>query len=219
MIKIICECGVNFSNLHEAKKMIDKSKEIDAFLCKFQIYNNKTIKDSKNQEFLKAIMINKEIAKTLFEYGKKIGQEIFFSTMIPESIDWCEEIGVGYYKIRFYDRNNLILYRKVKKTKVPIFVSCNDPNDTIYSNIAQYQKRVKFLYCVPDYPAELGKYRPDMLWKNFSGISDHTRDLKLFRMLKDSDQLDYFEMHMKLKDTIPLESIWSKTFEEVKEVL
>lgn len=218
-MKIIVECGCNFSTMAEAKKMIKKAKEINAFLCKFQIYNEGIIKDHLEQEFLKNIMIDKERAKILVDYGKEIGQEVFFSCMTSEGIEWCEEIGVHYYKIRFFDNRNLILYRRIKKTKVPIFISCQAPKDTIYYNMSKYQKRIKFLYCVPKYPAKLNSYTGDMLWYGFKGISDHTPDLKLFIMLKDSDQLDYFEMHVKLKDTIPIEDKWSKTFQELNEVL
>jgi len=218
MLKIIAEIGCNFSNLNEAKKMINKSKEIGAFLCKFQIYNNEIIKNNPDQEFLKSIMIDKEKAKILFEYGKKIGQEVFFTCMIPEGIEWCEGIGVKYYKVRFFDRNNLILYRKIKKTKVPIFVSCNNPNDTIYSNMAQYQKRVNFLYCVPQYPAPLKPYISYIDDKKFTGISDHTRNIELLRIAKDNKNIEWFEIHVKL-DNYCIENLWSKTFEEVKEVL
>ena len=84
--------------------------------------------------------------------------------------------------------------------------------------MSQYQKRVKFLYCIPQYPAPLNSYKGDMLWKGFRGVSDHTRDLKLFTMLKDSDQLDYFEIHVKLNN-ICIENLWSKTFEQIKEVI
>lgn len=218
MIKIICEIGCNWNNLKEAKKMIDKSKKIGAFLCKFQIYNDKIIKNNPDQEFLKSIMITKDMAKILFEYGKKIGQEVFFSCMTPEGVEWCEEIGINYYKIRFFDRNNLILYRKIKKTKVPIFVSCNDTNDTIYSNIAQYQKRVNFLYCVPQYPAPIKPYISYSHNKRFTGISDHTRNTELLKIIKEYKNIEWFEIHVKLNNEC-IENLWSKTFEEIKEIL
>lgn len=230
-MKIICECGCNFNNLNEAMKLIDKAKKIGAFLCKFQIYNDDNIKNSKDSKFLKEIMINEEKAKTLFKYGKSIEQEIFFSCFYPEAVDICERIGVKYYKVRYFDRNNLPLYRKLKKTKDKlIFVSCQNPHDTIFYNMAKYQKRVKFLYCVPKYPAHMKDYEGFMIeyFRNnpelglfplriHHGISDHIEHLGLFQTFKNEDV--WFEMHICIKKEDALEGKWSKTFRELKEAL
>ncbi len=234
-MKIICECGCNFNNLKEAMKLIDKTKELGAFLSKFQIYNEANIKNSRDYKFLKEIMINEEKAKTLFEYGKTINQEVFFTCFYPEAVDICERIGVKYYKVRYFDRNNLPLYRKLKKTKDKlIFVSCQHPHDTIFYNMGKYQKRVKFLYVIPQYPAKLEDYEGFLIEhfrdnpekglfpnKDFKGISDHTPDLRLFQIFNSTKikPVEYFEMHMCMNKEEAIEGKWSKTFKELKEVL
>ena len=216
-MKIICECGCNFNSLNEAMKMIDKTKEIDAFLCKFQLYNAENIKKSKDYKFLNEIMINEKMAKILFEYGKSIEQEVFFTCFYPKAVDICDRMEVKYYKIRFFDRNNLIIYRKIKKTNKPIFVSCNDPKDTIFYNMSRYQERIHFLYCIPQYPAPMKLYLQH--WNNniFSGFSDHTKNTELLKIAKDMN-VDWFEVHVKLDDNC-YEKAWSKSFKELKEVL
>ena len=129
---------------------------------------------------------------------------------------YIEKIGVNYYKVRYFDRNNLTIYRKLKKTKDNlIFVSCQDPHDTIFYSMAKYQKRVKFLYVVPTYPALYKEYSPLKL--KFHGISDHTSDFELYKNALEW-KMEYFEMHMKQNDDC-IEAPWSKSFEELKEVL
>ena len=44
------------------------------------------------KEHCLSIMLTKEKAKELFDYGQSIGQEVFFTPMFPEAVEWCEEI-------------------------------------------------------------------------------------------------------------------------------
>ena len=72
------------------------------------------------------------------------------------------------------------------------------------------------LYCVPSYPATIKDYLCNELF-DIESVSDHTIDLRLFEI---SQMLgfNYFEKHMCL-DKNCLESAWSSTFQELKEVL
>ena len=213
-MKVIAEAGCNHSNLCEAIEMINRSKEIGCWATKFQIYNDDLIKDSEDYEFLKSIMLDSLAVRVLFEHGKSIGQEVFFTCMFPEAVDWCELIGVNYYKIRFADNNNRELYQKIKKTKKFTFVSIDDILTSIWKSYIDYGKGA-FLYCVPKYPAKINDYKPYLYAPD--GFSDHTKDIKMLEEVKDFGY-DYFEKHVKLNDDC-IESAWSCTFEELEEVL
>ena len=220
--------------METAKEMIWEAKNLSSCmgvktLSKFQLYNNEIIKDSKDYDFLKSIMLDKDKARELFEYGKSIGQEVFFSVMFEEAVDWCEEIGVKYYKIRHYDRHNKEIIEKVGNTKKTFFISMNEKESiserglesTILEYHTKYKEQVHILYCVPKYPAMYLEY-PDFSY-TWDGISDHTPDLCLFLEMKERSNKyeQWFERHVCLdryKDTC-LEKEWSSSFSELAEVL
>lgn len=208
----MAEFGVNWKNREQALFMMGMAKSLGINLIKFQLFQKEDV-----QEEIKSMVINEELAKELFEVGKSYGQDVFFSCMYPEAVDICEKIGVKYYKVRYFDRKNLPLYRKLKKTDKLIFVSCQDPHDTIFYSMVKYQKRVNFLYCVPKYPAQFRDY-PLITPSGFSGFSDHTDDIQILEHYLEYPYPDWFEIHVKL-DNNCVESKWSKSFEELKEVL
>ena len=211
-MKIIVECGVNFSNLDEAYDMIREAKRIGAFLCKFQLYNKENLKDVevlKVREFLRSIMLSEIDAMELYEYGHCIGQEVFFTPMYTEIIPFLETLGVNYYKIRFKDHENTPLIKKVLDTGRPCFISINFTPQL-------KTRKIKYLYCVPRYPADYNFY-PCLLGTSFEGYSDHTSDLRLLTESLEYN-VGYFEKHVKLDGTTPLEDKWSVSFSELAEV-
>lgn len=216
-MEIVCEMGVNWKTREQAYLMMGKAFALGIKFVKFQLFT----KDMVPKD-LQDMYIDKDQAEEFVEVGKNFGQDVFFSVMYPGAIDICEEIGVKYYKIRYMDRNNLILYRRLKKIKdfkdKIIFVSCQNPKDTIFWNIAKYQKNVRFLYCVPKYPAQFEQYNQFLGQLGFNGISDHTPDLKLYCLSNGVKNIDYFEMHVKLNDDC-CESDWSKSFEDIKKAM
>lgn len=171
---------------------------------------------------VRKMYIGKGRAKYLFKYAKKHGIEVFFSVFYPEAIDICEDIGVNFYKVRFDDRNNITLFRRLKKTKnKTIFVSCQDPFDTLYFNLAKFQKNVKFLYVIPKYPANIMDYNKVIsghLYYHFQGISDHTPDIELFKYFNTIKEECWFEIHVKENNNC-FETKWSKSFTKLKEAL
>jgi len=207
---LVCECGVNFKDLDEAKKMILESKKINAFATKFQIYSKDQIKDSKNYDFLKSIMLDYDNIKELYQYGKKIKQEVFFSCMFEESIDWCNSLNIKYGKIRFFDKNNYSLLWKAFLSGNKYFISTN--------YFIPFRTNFIPLFCIPKYPSSIKDYiLPNNIF--YQGISDHTKDIILLEKTIKEKRLNYFEKHVKLSGTTPIENDWSITFKELEEVL
>ncbi|MDH3324150.1 MAG: N-acetylneuraminate synthase family protein [Candidatus Peregrinibacteria bacterium] len=216
-MKIVAEAGCNWSTMEEAKQFIDESKRLGLWATKFQIYNDELIKDHPDREFLKSIMIDKEIAMILFEHGREIGQEVFFTPMFEEAVNWCEQIGVNYYKIRYMDRNNKDLINFIKKTGKTYFISMNCEDNPKFG--FGFEQR-KVLFCQPYYPSPISEY----IWNSsiiYDGMSDHTKGTLLLKLALDTENLHcfkYWEKHVCLtKDC--LESKWSVTFKELEVVL
>lgn len=200
--------------------MLNACEDLNVKFAKFELF----IKGMIPKE-LEPCIIDKERAKKFYESGKKRGIEVFFLTMYPNAIDICESIGVKYYHLRDVDQNNLILYRRLKKIKdfkdKIIFVSCQNPKDTIFWNIAKHQKNIRFLYRVPKNFANIKDYF-NIEWKMdlklLHGIIDYTTDLELFKKANETAWCDFFEMSVCLdKETIKRRE-FIKTFEELKEV-
>ncbi|MFW9872380.1 MAG: N-acetylneuraminate synthase family protein [Candidatus Thorarchaeota archaeon] len=218
-MKIVAEVGCNWHTIEEAKLFIDKSKELGLFSTKFQIYNDDVIKDSEHYDFLKSIQLDYEKAKELFDYGKSIGQEVFFTPMFEDAIFWMSEIGCEFYKIRYKDRFNgdfISLINTLVYNPI-IFRSCD------YDSFIIGERIIPFL-CIPKYPAKWSDYIDNLYYESimkvlFKGISSHIPDCQLlYYIMKNYKEIEYFEKHVKLNDDC-LESKWSVTFEQLAEVL
>src|SRR3990167_7722077 len=137
--------------MQNAFDLIDKSLWSGADLCKFQLYSVDTLFPSKRIEvneknyydIVKSCELTFDQAKELFQYGQKVGIEVFFSVFDVERVKWCEDIGVKRYKVAFGQRKNNKLLSAIRSTGKPIIVSDNHPH---------YLDESKYLYCVPHYP-------------------------------------------------------------------
>jgi len=228
---LILENAINYDTLEEAKLMIQKGRLLTKktgvrTLSKFQLFNEGNIVNPEHKEYCLKRMLSKEDARELVEYGKSIRQEVFFTVDFPEAVDWCEEIGVNYYKIRFYDNANEHLIRKVVETGKPFFISVYP-----YGSGGLIWKNQILLNCIPKYPAKRKDYT---VWGEMGlighghGVSDHVSDLSLYtwfttsnlyEMLKHYDY--YWERHVCLngRKEMCLEREWCSMFEELEEVL
>jgi len=203
-MNIIAECGCNWHSLDEAKLMIRKAHDIGCWAAKFQLFSEQYAEAHHLPRYLS---LSKGSADFLFDCGNDAGIEVFFTPFDVERVEWCEEIDVNYYKIRFADRNNKELIDRVDLTDKPFFIS-SDKSMGYLEGID--------LYCVPTYPANIADYDNEAIMY-FTSISDHTADLRLLKISKFYG-FEWFEKHVKLNDNC-LESAWSVTFEELAEVL
>lgn len=208
-MRVIAECGVNWGSMREAKLMIQKAKESGCWAAKFQLFTKKEAPNLPEHLYLTF-----EGAKELFDYGKSIDMEVFFTSMFLEAVNWCEQIGVKYYKIRYFDRHNRKLLKKIRKTKKLTFISLN--SDEIREKRRKILRKKQLpLLCIPKYPAEVYEYYKGYL---FDGYSDHTSGIELLKHAQSLPWVKIFEKHVKLDDNC-IEAKWSVTFEKLKEVL
>lgn len=215
---LILENAINWDTLDQAKEMILKGRLLTKktgvkTLSKFQLYdetNLKQVQDPKVQEYCRERMLTYCQAKELFEYGKGIGQEVFFTPMNLEMMDWIPLLDCNYIKIRFYDRYNKDLCARALDWEKIIFISSDE--------VFEWGSNVYNLFCVPKYPAKTEDYCGYM--EGFQGFSDHTPNLELLKnQLKYPTKcIEYFERHVCLNDDC-LERAWASTFQEIEEVL
>ena len=201
---IIAECGQNHTSIEEARRLLMLAHQNGADLVKFQLFDSTKLYDEHNPSEL-----TKEQARGLYELGKSVGIEVFFSVFDLERVDWCEEIGVKRYKIAansFPDKASVI--KAVWETGKPVIFSTNSTPAEVMGEIS--------LYCVSKYPTS----PDDIDWeemKKHDGFSDHTIGLDAAKIaLARGAQI--IEKHFCLTHTTGVDAPWSMDFDELKEL-
>ena len=223
---IIAECGQNHcGEMALARPLIREAKQGGADLVKFQLYDSKKLYNEYRKTEL-----TKEQAFMLFEYGKKIGIEVFFSVFDIERVKWCEEMRVKRYKLAHSQGENLPLAQAILETTKEVIVSVTHINKLwgYYDYLSRQPKQVRPLYCIPEYPTNPDKLRlfdvsleaPDPLkstFKIFDGFSDHTIGLDACKIAI-ARGAEIIEKHFCLSHSIGIDAEWSVTPEELREL-
>jgi sialic acid synthase SpsE len=172
MIKVVAECGVNFTSVRDAIDMIRAAKKADAYAVKFQLFNEETIKDSPLFEQLRKLVLTEENVKDLQAEAKSERLAFVLTPMYLEAVDIANKYADAI-KIRFKDNENKPLIDKVLDTGKPVLISVPKPPMNI---LLAYNTRVFPLYCIPKYPPEPEDFNLDQacVCKGFSSHFPHT---------------------------------------------
>lgn len=175
MVFVISEIGVNWDGDFDLlRNMMVNSKTVGCNAVKLQAYNEDLIKTHpENQRLMKSTITSKNIEK-IDQIAKDIGIEWFATPMYDDIIDILDPF-VKRFKIREFDGRKIIenqqsnLFAKILKTNKEIIISSQkSPKNCKYYG----KSNIKWLYCVPKYPANL----TDMDLSNlneFDGYSNH----------------------------------------------
>ena len=219
---IVTEISQNFTNLAEAKNLVKLAKENGADLVKAQLFDGVKLYGKKVPAELTF-----EDAKELFNYGKELSIEVFFSVFDVERVKWCEEIGVKRYKIAYGQRRNEDLAKAIAISRKPVYVSCSDTGDHCF-----WDSNYALLYCVPKYPTGLSDLdfngRTDRrIWlrhwdstntfDTMEGYSDHTIGLDACKIAI-SRGVQIIEKHFAIDHETGVDAEWSMTPDELREL-
>ncbi len=199
-------------DMNIAREMIKVAKDCGCEVIKFQLYDAEDDKGKPHYEWVKKAELSFDQAKMLFDYGKEVGIEVFFSVFGVKYVDWCETIGVKRYKIAC-DIRDIKLMRRISHTEKPLIIS------TIGCECLEYhgKNQVSWLSCIPEYPAiAIGFSR--VKWWVF-GFSDHTIGLDAAKIAL-ARGAKIIEKHFILdrEHSLSPEKDWSMNPEELKEL-
>lgn len=225
MVYIIAECGVNFTSLTEAKTMIAKAYGANADAVKFQVYDHDNlckvysggdVERHPLYDELMDIKLGLNELKELKEYADNIGINLLATPMYPEAVEILEELQVDRYKIRYADRYNNELIKKVKATGKPIIISC----DEYYMFITKHTN-ISCMFCISKYPPEPSDFKhfPIRFSNNtIIGYSNHFPSIAP-ALIAVSRGCQIVEMHVKLEGTQTIDDAVSITFEQLRELV
>ncbi len=206
---IIAEIGQNhLGNMDLARQLIWVAKECGADLVKFQLYDHNQL--YANHPEIPDVALSFDQAKMLFDYGKGIGIEVFFSVFDVERVKWCEEIGVKKYKISSMMRDRDV-WRAISFAGKPVIISYPAPSSESYPFGIS---KASHLYCPRGYPQ---KELILELVNQFQGFSDHTIGLDTSKIAL-ARGAKIVEKHFAIDHKTGIDARWSMTPLELKEL-
>lgn len=172
-VKIIAEVHPQFfGSMDELDRMILMCKLGGADCVKVQLYNSQELFKNRDREFLE--ISEKElnqIKKICDQYRIELSASIFGF----QQLEWCKKINMQTLKIA---SRTLVDDEKLCKEIVSL-----NKNTIVSLGMYDYKKNklpfkesnVQYLYCISQYPTELGLIdMPDFDNSFFDGFSDHT---------------------------------------------
>lgn len=219
MVFIAAELGVNWRNIAEARRMIGLAKDAGADGVKFQIYKSGHVKGHPRQQELENIVLGPAQIKLLKEAADGCGIEFFATPMFIEAVDWLEEVGVKRYKIRYDDRYNDKLVRRINSTGKPYITSCDAEYIKHPEMIGAILNQGWLIFCIPKYPPE--KMIVPKGFDVFHGYSSHYSSIAP-PLVAAARNCRYLEVHVK-QDKYPdgykpIDDAVSITFSQLAEL-
>lgn len=112
----------------------------------------------------------------LTEVANALGMECFSTPSCLEGVKYLESVGVPCYKVSSFEITDERLIRAIAATGKPCFISlgCADVFEKLCAQEAfgtEWWKRLTFLDCVSEYPADPADFN---LTRGMTGISDHS---------------------------------------------
>ena len=199
---IIAEMSGNHAgSIDNALKIVKAAKEAGADCIKIQTYTADTITiDCDNEYFgigdgtwkgenlyrlYQKAYTPWEWQPAIFEEAKKVGLEFFSTPFDFSSVDFLEDMGVGFYKIASFELVDIPLIRYVAKTGKPIIMSTGmatleEIEEAVEAVKACGNENLALLRCASAYPAitdEMNLRTMTDMKERFGvpvGLSDHS---------------------------------------------
>jgi len=195
---IIAEIAGNFSNLEEAKKLIDGAVYSGCDAVKLQTYKANTLASKKamyementgnvsQYELFKEGELSEEEHIEIYNYAKSKNIDVFSTPSHINDVELLEKLGTSVYKIGSDDSYNLPFIEEVAKLNKPLIVATGmrtiyEVDEIINSIMKTGNKNFCIMHAITAYPTpyELAnlnviKTMIDRYTNILIGYSDHT---------------------------------------------
>ena len=197
---IIAEMSANHAgSIERAKDIIHAAKDAGADCIKIQTYTADTLTIDCNNEYFhidngtwkgENLYHLYQQAYTPWEWqlelkneAEKIGLDFLSTPFDYSSVDFLEEIGIGFYKIASFELVDIPLIKYVASKKKPIILSTGMGKESeiqeAIGTIREYHNDIVLLKCSSAYPAitdqmNLATMVDMKKYGNVVGLSDHS---------------------------------------------
>jgi N-acetylneuraminate synthase len=195
---IIAEIGGNFTNLAQAKRLIDAAANCGVDAVKLQTYradtvaSRKAIFDMENtgvvsqHDLFKKYEVDEALHREVFAYAESKGLDWFSTPSHETDVDLLERLGVGAYKIGSDDAVNIPFLHYVARTGKPVILSTGmctlqEVRASVDAILAEGNDKLILLHAItsyPTHPENVNLAAMETLMREFPqldvGYSDHT---------------------------------------------
>jgi len=171
------EPGATYSNIEEAKQMIDYVAKAGADAVKFQTFllgdadrimakKDITVEfgtsEGKKQELVYDALKRRELSNSqweeLMKYSKKQGLLFITAPYFTETVDFLQTQSVDALKVSKGDINNVLLIEKMAQTNLPIILDAREKSDDVKKAVEICEQNNNFqivvMHCPSGYPVE-----------------------------------------------------------------
>jgi len=210
-MEIIAEIGQNHNGeISKARELIYAVKEAGAEVAKFQLFDmsfweqiykdNVDIEKGWREYHTKTCLSYEEILE-LISLCKKLKIEFLCSVFNVKFVDFLETQNVSRYKVASNSIFDQKLLTKLEGTNKDLIISLGKWTNNNFPNI-KTQANVSFLYCISNYPTELGDLNFSKIdFNKYDGFSDHTIGLNA-SMIALARGAKIIEKHITLDKTL-----------------
>ena len=184
-------------NIQMAEQMILQSKLSGASAVKLQLYpDNMFSNDGFDRSYF---TLSFDKLKSLKEYAKRVGIDLFSTAFTSESLEWCIDLDFPYLKVpsRMHEENPALIEQIYKHNK-KVFVSV--PESLKLEDIQKSNNAI-YLFCISKYPTLLEEVSlPTFEQGGYEGYSDHSIGIAA-ALLAASKGCKYLEKHFTISKT------------------
>lgn len=195
---IIAEIGGNFTNLIEAKKLIDSAVKSGADAVKLQTFKADTLASRKakyementgnvsQHELFQQYEIDLKMHEEIYAYAREKNICIFSTPSHPDDVQMLESLGTSVYKIGSDDSSNLEFIKSVAETQKPLIIATGmctlfEVDEIIHTVMATGNRNFCIMHAITSYPTkhEFANLEVINTYKDrypgiLIGYSDHT---------------------------------------------
>jgi len=180
---IIAEIGINHQgDVKIARQLIDKAKDCDADVVKFQkrtvdriltksgldaAYDNRNSFGATYGEHKRALELSEKDYRNLKKYAEMNGLIFCASGWDEESIDFLNDLGVLFFKMASADLTNLPLLEYAAKKGIPMVLSTGMADFPMvraaYDLVSRFNDQIGILQCTSTYPSNFNEIHLNVL--------------------------------------------------------
>jgi N-acetylneuraminate synthase len=195
---IITEIGGNFTDLDDAKRLIDEAAATGADAVKLQTYRAKTLSSKKaifdmentgvmsQFELFQKYEINEDLHREVFDYAGSKGLDWFSTPSHSSDADMLERLGVGVFKVGSDDAYNIPFLKDLARRGKPVMMSTgmctlDEVEESVAAMLETGNRQIMLLHAITSYPTHpdsVNLRAMQTLAATFPGLdvgySDHT---------------------------------------------